>query len=177
MLGCSRCFPEADNAPVVCEPRHRRTMLVGQAPGKTEVHTRRPFSGPAGKRLEVWLASAGLDRDDLYFSALARCFPGEKPGGGDRPPSRTMISNCRGHLLREFEILRPEVVIPVGGMAIKELLGIPRLDEAVGRVHDRDGIAYVPLPHPSGASTWTNHPQNRELLENALGVLGELVAG
>jgi uracil-DNA glycosylase len=151
-------------------------MLVGQAPGKTEVHTRRPFSGPAGNRLEGWLARAGLGRDDVYFAALARCFPGEKPGGGDRPPSQAMLSNCREHLLREFEILRPEVVIPVGGMVVRELLGISRLDEAVGKTHHRDGATYLPLPHPSGASTWTNYSQNRELLETALELLGERVS-
>jgi uracil-DNA glycosylase len=90
-------------------------------------------------------------------------------------PSRAMLTNCRPHLLREFELLAPEIVIPVGGMAIKELLGIRRLTEAVGESYRHDGVIYVPLPHPSGASTWLNAPENKARLVRALAVLGELV--
>jgi uracil-DNA glycosylase len=87
-----------------------------------------------------------------------------------------MLANCRPHLLREFEILRPEVVVPVGGLAIRELLGIVRLSEAVGETFRRDGVVYVPLPHPSGASTWLNVPENKGSFLRALAVLGGLVA-
>jgi uracil-DNA glycosylase len=88
-----------------------------------------------------------------------------------------MIRNCRPHLSREFELLRPEIVIPVGGLAIKELLSIGRLSEAVGETFERDGVVYVPLPHPSGASTWLNAPENEARLRRSLAVLGRLVAG
>ncbi len=102
---------------------------------------------------------------------------GEKAkGGGDLAPSRTMMENCRPHLLRELELLRPRVVAPVGGLAIKELLGITRLSEAVGETIRRDGIVYVPLPHPSGASTWLNAPENKECLDRALAALKEQAA-
>lgn len=83
-----------------------------------------------------------------------------------------MILNCRSHLLREFELLRPKLVVPVGGLAIRELLGVKRLSEAVGLTFERDGIVYVPLPHPSGASTWLNRPENRARLAAALAVFG-----
>ncbi len=174
--GCMRCFPKGGNAPVVDLPKDVRVLLVGQAPGVTEVTTRLPFTGPAGRRLEGWLAEAGVSRVEIYLSALARCFPGKARGGGDKVPSRAMLTNCRPHLLREFELLGPEIVIPVGGLAIKELLGIRRLSEAVGETYWRDGVVYVPLPHPSGASTWLNVPENRGRLLRALAVLGDLVA-
>ena len=154
-------------------PKNTDILLVGQAPGITEVTSRLPFTGPAGKRLEVWLAEAGVTREQVYFSALARCFPGKAPGGGDKPPSQTMISNCRPHLSREFGLLKPGTVVPVGGLAIKELLGIERLVDAVGQTFERDRIIYVPLPHPSGASTWTNPPENKARLRRALRVLRE----
>jgi Uracil DNA glycosylase superfamily len=96
--------------------------------------------------------------------------------GGDRATSRAMIANCWPHLSRELALLRPEVVIPVGGLAVKELLGIGWLSEAVGETIVRDGVVYVPLPHPSGASTWLNLPENRGRLFRALAVLGRLVA-
>jgi uracil-DNA glycosylase len=173
---CTRCFPSGDNAPVVDVPKRTGLLLVGQAPGSTEVTTRLPFTGPAGKRLMGWFEWAGLSREDVYLSALCRCFPGKAKGGGDLAPSRAMMQNCRPHLLREFELLRPEVVAPVGGLAIKELLGITRLSEAVGETVRRDGIIYVPLPHPSGASTWLNAPENKERLARALATLKEQAA-
>ncbi len=174
---CSRCFPDGGNAPVVDEPKHARILLVGQAPGITEVTTRLPFTGPAGKRLAGWFAEAGISREEVYFAALARCFPGKAKGGGDKVPSRAMISNCRPHLLAEFELLRPRLVIPVGGLAIKELLGVGTLAEAVGLSIERDGVVYVPLPHPSGASTWLNAAENKERLRAALATLGGLAIG
>jgi len=87
-----------------------------------------------------------------------------------------MMQNCRPHLLRELEMLHPEVVAPVGGLAIKELLGIRRLSEAVGETVRREGIVYVPLPHPSGASTWLNASENKERLDRALATLKEQAA-
>jgi uracil-DNA glycosylase len=173
---CSRCFPSGDNAPVVDVPKRTGLLLVGQAPGSTEVTTRLPFTGPAGKRLMGWFERAGLSREDVYLSALCRCFPGKAKCSGDLAPSRAMMQNCRPHLLRELELLRPEVVAPVGGLAIKELLGITRLSEAVGETVRRDGIVYVPLPHPSGASTWLNAPENKERLYRALATLKEQAA-
>ena len=114
-------------------------------------------------------------REEVYLSALCRCFPGKAKGGGDLAPSRAMILNCRPHLLRELGLLRPHVVAPVGGLAIRELLGMKRLSEVVGETFVRDGIVYVPLPHPSGASTWLNDAKNRERLARALAALGEQV--
>jgi uracil-DNA glycosylase len=73
-------------------------------------------------------------------------------------------------------LLALEIVVPVGGLAIKELLGIRWLSEAVGETCSHDGVVYVPLPHPSGASTWLNVPENKARLIRALAVLGELVA-
>ena len=67
-------------------PKDVRVILVGQAPGATEITTRVPFTGPAGKRLEGWLAGVGVSRMEIYLSALARCFPGKAKGGGTRCP-------------------------------------------------------------------------------------------
>lgn len=174
---CALCFPEGGNAPVAdVEKPSARAMLVGQAPGIREVQTRLPFTGPAGKRLGAWLERAGVSRDEVHFAAVARCFPGKARGGGDKLPSRAMIRNCRPHLERDFELVRPEVVILVGGLAIKEVLGLAKLSEAVGTIHRRDGIVYVPLPHPSGASTWLNSPENKEKLGRSLVMLAEVMS-
>jgi uracil-DNA glycosylase len=172
---CSLCFPSGYSAPVVDLPKRTKILLVGQAPGSTEVTTRLPFTGPAGKRLMRLFEQAGLSREEVYLSALCHCFPGKAKGGGDLAPSRAMILNCRSHLLRELDLLRPQVVAPVGGLAIKELLGMKRLSEVVGETFVRDGIVYVPLPHPSGASTWLNDAKNKERLTQGLAALEEQV--
>lgn len=151
-------------------------MLVAQAPGSTEVVTRLPFTGPAGRRLMRWFERARISREKVYLSAIARCFPGKAKGGGDLVPSHGMIRNCRSHLTREMALLRPELVVPVGGLAIKELLGIGRLADAVGEEIRRYSVTYVPLPHPSGASTWLNRSENKARLDLALGLLGVRVA-
>jgi uracil-DNA glycosylase len=173
---CSLCFPSGDNAPVVDLPKESRILLVGQAPGSTEITTRLPFTGPSGKRLMSWFRRAGVSREEVYISALCRCFPGKAKRGGDLPPSPGMIRNCRPHLLREFELLQPRIVVPVGRLAVKEVLGLTRLSETVGETFVRDGIVYVPLPHPSGASTWLNAPENKERLARALASLAEQAA-
>lgn len=172
---CGRCFPMEGNSPVVDIAKRTRVLLVAQAPGVKEASVGLPFVGPAGRKLEGWFERAGISREEIYLSALARCFPGKGRGRGDRAPSRAMISNCRPHLLREFQLLAPRVVVPVGGLAIRELLGIERLADAVGLTHRRDGIVYVPLPHPSGASTWLNAPENRERLWRSLAALKEMM--
>lgn len=178
VLSFTRCCPEilGKAEPVVDLPKVVRTILVTQAPGSTEVVTRLPFTGPAGKRLMGWFERAGILRAEIYLSAIARCFPGKAKAGGGHVPSRTMILNCRQHLTREIQLLKPDLMVPVGGLATKELLGIERLSDAVGEAITRGGIEYVPLPHPSGASTRLNRPDNTRRLELALGLLRERMA-
>jgi uracil-DNA glycosylase len=104
---------------------------------------------------------------------MNRCFPGRDPkAGGDRVPDATEIANCAVHLDRELALLRPELIIAVGTLASKNLLGIAELKLAVGRVHRLTRAGHtcdvIVLPHPSGRSTWTNKPEHKALLEESL---------
>jgi uracil-DNA glycosylase len=112
-------------------------------------------------------------RARVYMAAVARCFPGKAPGGGDRRPDSDEIERCERWLSREAAILRPELVIPVGTLAIERVLGrkMP-LAEVVGtarraRWHGRD-VDVIALPHPSGASTWHRMEPGKGLLQKAL---------
>ena len=155
-------------------------MLVGQAPGQTETGGGQPFAGRAGKTLFRWLAEAGLDeptaREWLYISAITRCYPGPHPSGrGDRVPTPHERQRCGDWLADELRILRPSLLIPVGRLAIDRFLGARPLAEVIGREHEvtHEGgrsIA-IPLPHPSGASSWIHAPGNRALLDGALALL------
>jgi len=184
ILACRRCTLagyRVEGTPVLggtpeMLARPRRVMLVGQAPGRMEAGNGRPFSGPAGKRLFSWLIGIGVDeesfRRQVYMAALTRCYPGPSPSGhGDRRPSAHELLLCRQFLDRQMEIVQPELVLLVGGMATEAFLGKLKLEEAIGHLHERDGVRYVPLPHPSGASTWLNDPAHQALLGQALNLI------
>ena len=136
-----------------------------------------PFIGPSGRRLMAWAARAGFSkqefREKCYFSAITKCFPGPAPKG-DRRPTPREIALCRPHLLAPLPLLDPKVVLPIGQMAIEAFLEKRPLEEWVGRVEERAGRYWVPLPHPSGASLWLNEPGHHARVEQAIEELGRL---
>jgi len=169
--------------PVVAgRPIESRIMLVGQAPGDREPVLGRPFAWTAGKTLFRWFSGAmGWSeeevRERIYFAAVCRCFPGKLPKGGDRMPSPEEIDACAPWLDREFEILRPALVIPVGRLAIERFLGPAPLRERVGRTFrvtvSGRGADCIPLPHPSGASPWHRMEPGMTLLARGLRLIAD----
>ena len=168
--------------PVVAPPPVlSRVLLVGQAPGDKEPALGRPFAWTAGKQLFKWFATIGLDeaqfRGRVYMAAVCRCFPGKNPHGGDRVPAREEIALCKPWLDREQELLRPELVLPVGRLAIEQFLPPRPLVEQIGSVHRVTHGAHsfdvIPLPHPSGASTWPRTEPGKTLTALALRVIGD----
>jgi uracil-DNA glycosylase len=158
-----------------------RIYLLGQAPGPHEARLGRPFAWTAGKTLFRWLERAtGADeataRARIYIGAVVRCFPGKTSGGGDRVPTPDECALWREFIAREVEILRPRLVLPVGRLAIQEVLGHREpIAAVVGRelrtqFHGVD-VDVIPLPHPSGASTWFKLEPGRTLLEEALALV------
>lgn len=170
--------PRGFGPPVHGPPVASRIFLLGQAPGPHEARIGRPFAWTAGKTLFRWLgramgATEESVRSRVYIAAVVRCFPGKTSGGGDRVPSEAECALWRGFLAREVDILRPALVLPVGRLAIQEVLGhAGPLTEVVGRSHRAryHGVEadVIPLPHPSGASTWFKVEPGRTLLEEAL---------
>ena len=185
LAACRRCtFADPAIRPVVSASREPLAMLVGQAPGKTEVVDRRPFAGRAGRTLFRWLAEVGIDeavaRRRIYIAAVTRCFPGSSPTGrGDRLPSPQQMANCASWLDAEIAIIAPKVIIPVGRLAIERFLGAAPLANLVGRAHrlgDRRGAPLaIPLPHPSGASSWIHTSGHMDLVRAALALIAAYV--
>jgi uracil-DNA glycosylase len=156
-------------------------MLVGQAPGQVEAAGGKPFAGRAGKTLFRWLERAGVDeataRDRVYISAITRCYPGPSPSGrGDRVPSPAEQGTCAMWLDQELRLIRPKLLIPVGRLAITRFLPNRALDELIGQEfeveHEGGTSVAIPLPHPSGASSWVHQGDHPELLERALRAIG-----
>ncbi len=185
LAACRRCAHAPGILPTISRARAPRAMLVGQAPGQVEAGGGRPFAGRAGRTLFRWLERAGLDesaaRELIYIAAVTRCYPGPHPGGrGDRVPTPRERDQCAVWLQGELQIIRPTVLILVGRLAIDSFLGNRPLAELVGREHvvqHAGGSATaIPLPHPSGASSWINAPEHRVLLDRALDLLRERLA-
>jgi uracil-DNA glycosylase len=130
-LRACRLCPQMQQPVVSGGPVLSKILLVGQAPSDKEPVLGRPFAWTAGKTLFGWFHdAAGMDettfRSSIYMAAVCRCFPGKKPAGGDRVPSPAEISNCSSWLKREIEILQPELVLPVGKLAIEQFMPLSR---------------------------------------------------
>ena len=177
---CRRCRLGSEIRPIVSGASNPRAMLIGQAPGRVEAGSGRPFSGRAGRTLFGWLERAGIDeataRDRIYISAVTRCYPGAHPSGrGDRVPSREEQSSCSEWLESELRIIRPRILIPVGRLAIERFLPKLPLAELIGTKRTVEHVGgrslVIPLPHPSGASSWVHERANRKLVDLAIELL------
>ena len=159
-----------ESPPVVEGRAGQRAYLSGQAPGVVEGAERRPWRGRAGKTLRGWLR---LDEDafyeTFYCAAVTRCYPGKPPSGrGDRTPTPKERALCAVWREHELRLLRPALVVTVGGLAAHALLGESNLAACIGTKRELGDAVAIPLPHPSGASGWLNSPANRELLGRAI---------
>jgi uracil-DNA glycosylase len=182
-LDACRACPKMIGPVVHGPPVASRVFLLGQAPGPREGSFGRPFAWTAGRTMFRWFEEAlGVDeerfRARVYMAAVARCFPGKASGGGDRRPDTQEVERCSAWLVREVSILQPELVIPVGTLAIERVLGLKLpLADVVGKAGrarwlGRD-VDVVALPHPSGASPWHKVDPGRRLLARALTTLAE----
>jgi uracil-DNA glycosylase len=177
LVECRLCgHPEAVT-PIVSVAVRPKVMIVGQAPGQVEAAGGKPFAGRAGKTLFRWLERAGIDettaRNRIYIAAVTRCYPGPSPSGrGDRVPSPREQETCSVWLESELRIIRPKLIVPVGKLAMERFLPRLPLDQLIGGTFDVEhagGVALaIPLPHPSGASSWVHQGNHPELLDRAL---------
>jgi uracil-DNA glycosylase len=173
LAACARCDRGAGVSPVVSLAVAPRVMLVGQAPGQVEAQGGKPFAGRAGRTLFRWFEQAGIDeitaRRKIYIAAVTRCYPGpSRSGRGDRIPSIEEQDACAGWLESELAIIRPKVILPVGKLAITRFFREQPLDRIIGRAHVVAGRLVIPLPHPSGASSWIHQGNHPQLLKDAL---------
>ncbi len=181
LRACTAC-PEMIGPVVTGEPVLSPVMLVGQAPGTHEGPAGKPFAWTAGKTMFGWFESIGLPetafRRHIYMAAVCRCFPGKAASGGDRVPSPTEVERCSVHFRAEVKLLEPELIIPVGKLAIAQLVpDTDKLVDIVGQARRTTiaGVAtdVIALPHPSGASTWHRTEPGKSLLARALQAIGK----
>jgi uracil-DNA glycosylase len=178
---CRACIEAGyplESLPVVQPYTGQRAYIHGQAPGALEGTERLPWRGRAGRTLRRWL---DMDEDrfysTFYCASVTRCYPGKSPSGkGDRTPTPREQQLCSFWREWELRLIRPQLVLAVGGLSARRLLGVSNLADCIGRRFELDGAVAIPLPHPSGTSRWLNDPANREQLAGALAVVNEELA-
>jgi uracil-DNA glycosylase len=159
-----------ESLPVIQGHAGQQAFMLGQAPGIVEGEERRPWRGRAGQTLRRWLE---MDEESFYgtfyCASVTRCYPGRAVGGGgDRTPTAREQELCSFWREWELELLRPRLIVLVGGLAIRRVLGATSLDACVGERFDVGDAVAVPLPHPSGVSRWMNLPQNQARVGRAV---------
>ena len=170
---CRACLEAGypiESWPVRAPYAGQRAYLFGQAPGIVEGEERLPWRGRAGQTLRRWLRLEGEELyETFYCASVTRCYPGRPSSGrGDRTPTPREQELCGFWRDWELELLRPDLIVTVGGLALKRMLDISTLTSAIGKSFARADAIVIPLPHPSGASGWLNDQANRARLGKAL---------
>jgi DNA polymerase len=114
-------------------------MLIGEAPGREEDKRGRPFVGAAGRFLEQVLAGSGLDRGDLFITNVVKCRP-----TNNRTPRKLEVDTCTSlYLFEQIALVNPALIMVLGGVAARKLLGVNSVNEARGRVLEHNNRKYL----------------------------------
>jgi uracil-DNA glycosylase len=145
---CTRC-------PLAYAGRHKivfadgdpnaRLMFVGEGPGADEDATGLPFVGKAGQLLNNMITAMGLKREEVYIANIVKCRP-----PGNRTPEPVEANTCSPFLLKQIDIVRPQVIVALGGTAATYLLGVKQsLSSLRGRWHSTRGAKLAVTYHPA----------------------------
>lgn len=124
-----------------------RVMLIGEAPGRDEDQRGQPFVGAAGRFLDQMLAGSGVDRSDLFITNTVKCRP-----ENNRPPRKREVDTCTSlYLFEQIELINPALVMLLGSVATKKLLGVNSVNEVRGRVIEHNNRKYLAGYHPAAS--------------------------
>ena len=169
---CTRCGLSKGRTQVVFNDgtTKARVMVVGEAPGKKEDETGRPFVGPAGELLDLLLMTIDLSRSEsVYICNVLKCRP-----PGNRNPLPDEIESCRPFLERQIEVVSPEVILASGTFAAQWLTRSKTpLGKLRGEVYSYQGVPLVVTYHPAAllrnqgwrSATWDDFQLLRQLLD------------
>src|SRR3990170_6126967 len=172
---CTRCplFRTRAEAVPGVGPADARVMLVEEAPGRQEDVRGEPFVGSAGRFLDDLLESIGLARDQVYITNVVKSRPYiGPPPGRNRAPTASEIGACRPWLDEQIRIIQPQVIVPMGRVALEYFLPNTKISHVHGRPVPHDGRTVLPLFHPAVAYHRT---ALRETLREDFQVLGTLL--
>ncbi len=121
-------------------------MFIGEAPGRVESETGRPFVGPAGHFLTELIESIGRRREDVFITSVVKHRPPM-----NRKPTQKEINACLPYLKEQIEIIKPKVIVLLGSTALNAVLGkeVGKITALHGRTVERGGIIYFITFHPA----------------------------
>ena len=120
-------------------------MIIGEAPGQNEDKTGRPFVGPAGKFLDRVLQGSGIERSDFFITNIVKCRPEH-----NRAPRKPEVDTCtKLYLFQQIELIEPKLIVVLGGVAAKKLLGVKSVEEVRSRILEREGHKFFVTYHPA----------------------------
>lgn len=146
---CKRCrLHESRQRAVPGEgPRRAPVILIGEAPGREEDRTGRPFTGVSGRTLDQVLDEAGWKRKEIFITSVVKCRPPQ-----NRIPRKDEQNTCvRAHLRRQIEVIKPKIVCLLGGVAGRAFLEIGRIADSRGKLIRRGQISFFLTYHPAAA--------------------------
>jgi len=124
-----------------------RVMLIGEAPGREEDQRGQPFVGAAGRFLDEVLASSGVDRRVLFITNTVKCRP-----ENNRTPRKREVDTCTSlYLFEQIELINPALIMLLGSVATKKLLGVNSVNEVRGRVIEHNNRKYLAGYHPAAS--------------------------
>ncbi|MFW9846800.1 MAG: uracil-DNA glycosylase [Candidatus Thorarchaeota archaeon] len=123
-----------------------KLMFVGEAPGAREDEQGRPFVGRSGTLLTELISGIGLTRDNVFITSVLKSRP-----PNNRKPHKEEIQACIPYLYRQFEIINPQVIVLLGGVAVSSLIGPWKMTEAHGRFYESEGRTFFITYHPAAA--------------------------
>ena len=121
-------------------------LFIGEAPGFNEDKQGRPFVGAAGAFLDSLLASAGLNRSDVYIANVVKCRP-----PNNRDPLPREIEACRGWLERQIELIRPRIIVTLGRFSLARYMPNESISKVHGKPRRVGDIVCFPMYHPAAA--------------------------
>ncbi|MEM4389104.1 MAG: uracil-DNA glycosylase [Candidatus Micrarchaeia archaeon] len=137
-------------------PADAKLFFVGQAPGRKEDESGKPFVGMAGKFLDKLLAKVGIARGEVFITSAVKCFPPK-----NRKPRADELAACLPYLKAQLEAINPRLIILLGEIAVTELLG-KKLSEVAGKVTKKEGRNFFATFHPAAGMRF---PKIRKRME------------
>ncbi len=144
-----------------------KIFFIGEAPGKTEAQTGKPFIGRSGKFLSEMLESIGLQRDDVYITSVVKDRPQD-----NRDPTPKEIALYGPYLDRQLDIIKPKIIVLLGRISMKYMFKSAGIEEQLGSIGTMHGkvyegklsygkVTFLPLYHPAAA---LYNPKNKQIL-------------
>jgi uracil-DNA glycosylase family 4 len=120
-------------------------MFVGEAPGADEDQQGEPFVGRAGQLLNNMISAMGIHREDIYIANIIKCRP-----PGNRTPEREECDTCSPFLMRQIEVVKPKIIVALGAVAAKTLLGVnDAMINLRGKIYDFRNTKLAVTYHPA----------------------------